>query len=298
MILATGAAGYLGSHFVLACDDAGEEVVAMDEGALGRRRVVPRAVPFHRGYCGDRSFLARILEKYEVATVVHFGALNPSQTTHPLSIYEQAVSETRSLLAACVLAGVRSFVFASDVAASQVETPVRGGGCRGRALLAAERMVADVCAAHDIKFAVLRSAFSLGADPKGRSGPIGGATGVDARLSAAIAATARTGEIQITHPLDFAGAALSARKQMASDGARPETLTIVSATVGDAALQSAVARAKTREGHTGAPPAVPTAPVAPLDRWAPAHTDIDSILSSEIAWRDAESRREAPGRAA
>src|SRR5205809_706017 len=54
-VLVTGGAGYIGSHAVLALNDAGWPVAVIDNLSNGTRSVVPDDVPFFEGNIADRS---------------------------------------------------------------------------------------------------------------------------------------------------------------------------------------------------------------------------------------------------
>lgn len=46
MILLTGGAGYIGSHFELACMDARRDIVMLDDLSTEFRSAVPAGIPF------------------------------------------------------------------------------------------------------------------------------------------------------------------------------------------------------------------------------------------------------------
>ena len=54
MILVTGGAGYIGSHYVQYAKEQGEQVVVLDNLAYGHKEAVPDGVPFVRGRHGRR----------------------------------------------------------------------------------------------------------------------------------------------------------------------------------------------------------------------------------------------------
>jgi UDP-glucose 4-epimerase len=53
-ILVTGGAGYIGSHMVHELNDAGEQVVVLDNLSTGFRFLLPTAVPMVVGHTGDQ----------------------------------------------------------------------------------------------------------------------------------------------------------------------------------------------------------------------------------------------------
>ena len=70
--LITGGAGYIGSHAVLAFQDADLPVVVLDDLSTGRRDRVPADIPFVEGDAGDAAIVGEIIRSHEIATVVHF----------------------------------------------------------------------------------------------------------------------------------------------------------------------------------------------------------------------------------
>ena len=72
-ILVTGAAGFVGSHFVRVAHDAGLRVVAIDDLSTSTSWPrLPEAVDRVVGDVGDRALVAQIVADRDVGTVVHF----------------------------------------------------------------------------------------------------------------------------------------------------------------------------------------------------------------------------------
>ena len=71
-VLITGAAGYIGSHAVLAFREAGYPVVALDDLSTGRRAAVPSDVIFVEADAGDGELIGGLLRRHEIGAVVHF----------------------------------------------------------------------------------------------------------------------------------------------------------------------------------------------------------------------------------
>src|SRR3546814_11071235 len=64
-VLVTGGAGYIGSHVVLALQDAGYRPVVLDNLSTGIRPAVPADVPFVEGDIGDAALLPPIIRSVE-----------------------------------------------------------------------------------------------------------------------------------------------------------------------------------------------------------------------------------------
>lgn len=116
-ILVTGGAGYIGSHTVLELTQHGERVVVIDSLVKGHRDAVINS-PLHAVDIRDTAMVKRILEEYEVDTVVHFAAssLVGESVSNPLKYYDDNVSATERLLSAMVTSGVKRIVFSSTAA--------------------------------------------------------------------------------------------------------------------------------------------------------------------------------------
>ena len=111
-VLVTGGAGYIGSHVVLQLRERGERVVVLDNLTTGFRQAVGDT-PLVVGNLADRELVARTLGEHAVGTVMHFAAntVVPESVRDPLKYYGNNTSATRNLLEACMLGGVRRFVF-------------------------------------------------------------------------------------------------------------------------------------------------------------------------------------------
>jgi UDP-glucose 4-epimerase len=179
-ILVTGAAGFIGSHAVLALAEAGHRVVAIDDLSTGQRWAVPDSMPFIEGDIGDRDLLRRVFADHAIDAVMHFaGSIEVGESvTYPLAYYRNNTGGSLALIEAVVEAGVKRMVFSSTAAVygepeSQpiLETaPTRPINPYGWTKLMTEQMLADAAAAHGLSCAVLRYFNVSGADPAGRAG--------------------------------------------------------------------------------------------------------------------------------
>ena len=180
IVLVTGGAGYIGSHAVLALRDAGYGVIVLDDLSTGFRFAVPNDVKFIEGNVGDSQLLAKIFADDEIGAVMHFAGsiVVPESVAEPLRYYSNNTLNSHSLIAACVQASVRHFVFSSTAATYGIpetkfvteSSPTRPINPYGWSKLMTERMLADAAAAHDFNFYTLRYFNVAGADPQGRTG--------------------------------------------------------------------------------------------------------------------------------
>lgn len=179
-VLVTGGAGYIGSHMVLNLADAGETVVVLDNLVTGFDWAVDGRAIFESGNAGDIDLVRRLIDKHAITEIVHFAGsiVVPESVTDPLKYYANNTATSRNLIEAAVRGGVKHFIFSSTAAvygmtglAPVVETtPLHPMSPYGRSKLMTEWMLADVAAAHDLTYGVLRYFNVAGADPQGRSG--------------------------------------------------------------------------------------------------------------------------------
>ena len=81
-ILVTGGAGYIGSHTVVELQNAGYDVVVLDnlsnssEKSLERvEKITGKAVPFYKADILDREALESVFEKEKIDSCIHFARL-------------------------------------------------------------------------------------------------------------------------------------------------------------------------------------------------------------------------------
>jgi UDP-glucose 4-epimerase len=179
-VLVTGGAGYIGSHAVLALQDAGWRPVVIDNLSTGFRFALPEGVPFYEGDIADGALLARIFADEGIAAIMHFAGsiVVPESVADPLKYYHNNTAKSRALIEAAVTAGIGHFIFSStaatygiaDVPAVNEDVPQRPINPYGWSKLMTEQMLADVAAAHPMNFGVLRYFNVAGADPEARTG--------------------------------------------------------------------------------------------------------------------------------
>ena len=72
-VLVSGGAGYVGSHTVRLLCEKGYDVVVLDSLELGHRAAVA-GVPLIEGDISDRVIVRKVVEQYNVESVLHFAA--------------------------------------------------------------------------------------------------------------------------------------------------------------------------------------------------------------------------------
>lgn len=181
-ILVTGGAGYIGSHAVLALQDAGYEVVILDNLVYGHRELVETVlkVELIEGDIGNRELLDQIFKSREFAAVMHFAAYAyvGESVSHPAKYYRNNVVGTLTLLEAMCDAGIKNFVFSSTCATygvpeqipvveNQRQQPINP---YGMTKLMVEHILDDFDHAYGLKSVRFRYFNAAGADPEGRLG--------------------------------------------------------------------------------------------------------------------------------
>lgn len=182
-ILVTGGAGYIGSHVVKQLGAAGHAVTVLDNLSTGRREAVLSG-ELVVGDLADAALLDSVFAHGKFDAVLHFAGsiVVPESVADPLKYYANNTGNTLNLLGACVRHGVRRFIFSStaavygmaDQALVAEEDPVAPINPYGASKLMSERMIADVAAAHALKYVILRYFNVAGADAGGRLGQAGG----------------------------------------------------------------------------------------------------------------------------
>jgi len=179
-VLVTGGAGYIGSHTVYALLDRGDRVVVLDNLSTGVRAQVGEAATFVKGDVADGALLEKTIRENAIDAVIHFAGsiVVPESVADPLAYYENNVVKSRDVIAACLAAGVKNFIFSSTatVYAEDAAQPLAEDARKApispyaRSKLMTEWMLEDVSRAHDFRHMVLRYFNVAGADPAGRTG--------------------------------------------------------------------------------------------------------------------------------
>src|ERR1700712_4702914 len=114
--MVTGGAGYIGSHVVRALQDAGIDVVVLDDLSSGHREFVSGDVPFVAGSVVDTDLVARPRDQDQGAGVVHLAGFKYAGVSveRPLHTWTQNLTGTVNLLVAMRQVGVDKIVFSSS----------------------------------------------------------------------------------------------------------------------------------------------------------------------------------------
>ncbi|HEY9853405.1 MAG TPA: UDP-glucose 4-epimerase GalE [Leptolyngbyaceae cyanobacterium] len=181
-ILVTGGAGYIGTHAVLALQNAGYEPIVLDNLVYGHRELVEDILKAKLivGDTNDRALLDELFATYNIAAVMHFAAYIAvgESVVEPAKYYRNNVTGTLTLLEAMVAASVNKFVFSSTCAVygepQQVpipeDHPFNPMSPYASSKLMVERILADFDVAYRLKSVIFRYFNAAGAEPKAMLG--------------------------------------------------------------------------------------------------------------------------------
>ncbi len=184
MILVTGGAGYIGSHFVKTWldENQGEDIIVIDnlsEGHESATKISPR-IKFCKADIGNTAETKRIFQTHKIEAVVHFAAscyVGESQQ-NPGKYFQNNVANTIKLLDAMEAANVRKIVFSSTCATygNPVKIPMdethpqEPVNIYGLTKLLVEKVLQEYCQTHGWSAMALRYFNAAGADESGLIG--------------------------------------------------------------------------------------------------------------------------------
>ena len=122
-VLVSGGAGYIGSHTAVELIGAGYDVVIVDnlsnsdmDAVEGVRRITGVDVPFGKADCCDRDAFARVFEKYDFDSVIHFAASKAvgESVSKPLEYYRNNLMSFMNVIGLMREYGRQNIVFSSS----------------------------------------------------------------------------------------------------------------------------------------------------------------------------------------
>ena len=122
-VLVSGGAGYIGSHTAVELISAGYDVVIVDnlsnsdiDAVEGVRRITGVDVPFEKADCCDRDAFARVFEKYDFDSVIHFAASKAvgESVSKPLEYYRNNLMSFMNVIGLMREYGRQNIVFSSS----------------------------------------------------------------------------------------------------------------------------------------------------------------------------------------
>ena len=122
-ILVTGGAGYIGSHTVVELQNAGYDVVVLDnlsnasEKSLDRvSKITGKPVKFYKADILDRDALNEIFDKENIDSCIHFAGLKAvgESVAKPWEYYENNIAGTLTLVDVMRKHNVKNIIFSSS----------------------------------------------------------------------------------------------------------------------------------------------------------------------------------------
>lgn len=187
-VLATGGAGYIGTHTIVALQQSGHDVVVVDnlsnssEAALNRAaEITGQQAKFYKVDVRDESSLDGVFKREKIDAVIHFAGLKAvgESVENPLKYYDVNLGSTMTLLKVMDKHGVHKLVFSSSatVYGFPERLPLSESAPRsainpyGQTKLIIENMLFDLMKSSDKwKLALLRYFNPVGAHPSGLIG--------------------------------------------------------------------------------------------------------------------------------
>ena len=192
-VLVTGGAGYIGSHTCIEMQNAGYDVIVIDnldnsskESLKRVEAITGKSVKFYENDVRDREALSKIFTENNIEAVIHFAGLKAvgESVREPMMYYNNNLISTIALIEVMAEFNVKKLVFSSSATVYGVATemPLKEGmptgaiNPYGRTKLFIEEILRDVCVADsDWSIALLRyfnpigahKSGTIGEDPKG-----------------------------------------------------------------------------------------------------------------------------------
>ena len=187
-ILVTGGAGYIGSHTCIEMQNAGYDVVVIDnldnsnsESLARVEKITGKPVKFYKEDVRDKAALRQIFTENKIEAVIHFAGLKAvgESVREPIMYYDNNLINTISLLEVMNEFGVKKIVFSSSATVYGVATemPLKEGmplgaiNLYGRTKYFIEEILRDLYVADkDWCIALLRYFNPIGAHKSGLIG--------------------------------------------------------------------------------------------------------------------------------
>ena len=192
-ILVTGGLGYIGSHTVVALQEAGFEVIIVDnlsnsteEVAIGIENITGIKPDFVKLDLREKKLVSDFFIQNDIAGIIHFAASKAvgESVTNPLLYYENNLNTLIYLLQECEKHQIRNFIFSSsctvygepDSLPITENAPIKDAiSPYGNTKQISEEIINDVCAISDLKSIALRYFNPIGAHHSAEIGelPVG-----------------------------------------------------------------------------------------------------------------------------
>jgi UDP-glucose 4-epimerase len=189
ILLITGGTGYIGSHAVIAFEQAWYQTVIIDNLSNSSRqsldwieKILGYAPEFHEWDIRDRELLRSVFEQYHFDAVVHFAGLKAvgESCDEPFLYYHNNIEGSITLFEMMEEYGVRKVIFSSSATVYHADNkppftediPLGTTNPYGTTKLVVEYILRDLAVQKDWSVASLRYFNPIGAHPSGHIGEI------------------------------------------------------------------------------------------------------------------------------
>lgn len=188
-ILITGGCGYIGSHTAIELQNAGYDVIILDNFYNSKPEVLNRIreltntnIPFCECDIRDADGLRRVFKENKIEAVIHFAGLKAvgESVKKPMEYYDNNVGGTVTLCEVMAESGCKRMVFSSSATVYGMNNPVpfketmptgEVTNPYGRTKVIIEEILQDICRSDDEWTAILLRYFNpIGAHQSGRIG--------------------------------------------------------------------------------------------------------------------------------
>lgn len=180
MILVTGGAGYIGSHFVKKLIENQKDVLVIDNLSRGHIEAVHPKAKFENADLLDFNKLQNIIQKHEISAVVHFAAFAyvGESVENPGLYYTNNVAGSINLIKAVNQSKIKNFVFSStcSIYGNPEQIPISENESAkpinpyAKTKLMIENVLEDFHKFHGLNYVALRYFNAAGADPDAEIG--------------------------------------------------------------------------------------------------------------------------------
>ena len=188
MVLITGGAGYIGTHTLIALDNAGYDFVVYDnlcnsskESLKRVSKIIGKDIKFEEGDIRDKKSLDKVFSKYEIDSVIHFAGLKAvgESVEEPLMYFDNNVNGTIVLLDVMKKYDCKKIVFSSsatvygdpDSTPIKEDFPLSATNPYGRSKLFIEEILRDLYISdNEFQIVLLRYFNPVGAHCSGTIG--------------------------------------------------------------------------------------------------------------------------------
>jgi len=180
VILVTGGAGYIGSHFVKYLIERDFKVIVVDNLSRGHIEAIHKKALFEEADLLDIPDITEVLRKYKPDAVVHFAAFAyvGESVEKPDLYYHNNVVGSYNLIRACSDSGIKKFVFSStcSIYGNPIKVPISEEQSSNpinpyaNTKLIIEMMLRDFDSSYGLKSVALRYFNAAGADIQGEIG--------------------------------------------------------------------------------------------------------------------------------